>query len=397
MKARASTLALISHRKRPQPHPHHQLRRRFPQSFDANFESKPTAEQFRGNVFIKHKAYQPLQAPRQQRPQHSTAKTQAALGNVSCKLEHHVSSPKPRPIGACSSSELLVSSAPRNLLLLRVFKTHKYSSVPQGMVEVIVINEHEIDIFGDPTKQIFTIHHNVLAHYSLAFRRILATKPTANNMIVQSCESTFGILQSWFYTQKIEGPAGAIKLMEYAKLWKLAKDLVIDDLAKILHGRMQIAELDGDNHIVNTLEDFQTFAYMGNHRGLEEIAISKTLSAMNKHNVEQILKTMPDRMRHGFTLAMMKGCVDLTGWDVGLGFDGVALEGRHRRARRRTAKLGDKMNEALGEKIAMCSSDLSSSDGESVQFSDDELVPETELLEQEEVCQVNFSFEWLLN
>ena len=206
--------------------------------------------------------------------------------------------------------------------------------------------------------------------------------------------------QNWFYTQKIEGPAGAIKLMDYAKLWKLAKDLVIDDLAKILLGRMQITELGEDNEIGNTLKEFQTFAYMGTSRGLEDIAIQKTLSAMIKHNVERILKTMPDRMRHGFTLAMMKGCVGLTGWDVGLGFDGVDLEGRHRRARHRTAKLGDKVNDALGEKIAMCSSESilsdSSSDGESFEFSDDELVPETELLEQEEVCHVILSFKWLL-
>ena len=268
------------------------------------------------------------------------------------------------------------------------------------MVEVAVIDEYEIDIFGDFTKQIFTIHHSVLAHYSLSFRRLLAADANSSKMTLHGCEAAFGILQNWFYTQKIEGPAGAIKLMDYAKLWKLAKDLVIDDLAKILLGRMQITELGEDNEIGNTLKEFQTFAYMGTSRGLEDIAIQKTLSAMIKHNVERILKTMPDRMRHGFTLAMMKGCVGLTGWDVGLGFDGVDLEGRHRRARHRTAKLGDKVNDALGEKIAMCSSESilsdSSSDGESFEFSDDELVPETELLEQEEVCHVILSFKWLL-
>ncbi|PVH78682.1 hypothetical protein DL98DRAFT_590031 [Cadophora sp. DSE1049] len=260
--------------------------------------------------------------------------------------------------------------------------------VPQPMVEVAVLDNKETDKFGIPKKQIFTIHHNVLAHYSISFRRFLNADTNFNKMTLHGCEAAFGILQNWFYTQKIEGPCGAIKLMEYAKLWKLAKDLIIDDLVKILFGRMEITEPGRDHEKGNTLKDFQAVAYMGNYRGLEDIAISKTLSAMNKHNVEQILKTMPDGMRHGFTLAMMKGCVALTGWKNGLGFDDVDNDGPHRRLRRRTAKLGDKVNEALGEKVAANCLKLfydSSSDGESFEYSDDELVPETELLDQDEL------------
>ena len=78
------------------------------------------------------------------------------------------------------------------------------------MVEVAVIDEYEIDIFGDFTKQIFTIHHSVLAHYSLSFRRLLAADANSSKMTLHGCEAAFGILQNWFYTQKIEGPAGAI-------------------------------------------------------------------------------------------------------------------------------------------------------------------------------------------
>ncbi|KAK0115006.1 hypothetical protein ONS96_013479 [Cadophora gregata f. sp. sojae] len=184
----------------------------------------------------------------------------------------------------------------------------------------------------------------------------------------------------------MEGPFGTIKLIKHAKLWILAKELGIEDLASILLGIMDNTEPGEDTDKGNALKDFQATVYMVRYRELEDVAISKTLSAMNNHNIIRTLKNMPDEMRNDFTLAMMKGCVTLTGWSNGLGFEGEDLSGREYRVRRRKAKLGDKIEEAPGEKIAYCSENLSESgsDGESFHHSDDEIIPETELLDHDE-------------
>ncbi|KAH7403731.1 hypothetical protein BKA64DRAFT_641696 [Cadophora sp. MPI-SDFR-AT-0126] len=250
---------------------------------------------------------------------------------------------------------------------------------PQRMIEIVILDKQKTDLFGPPKKQIFTIHHNVLAHFSMTFRRFLRDDPSFNEMTLTSCEAVFGVLQNWFYTQDIESLSGTIKLMEYAKLWTLAKDLEIDDLTKTLLDYMVTTGPGRDNEKGNTLKDFQTVAYMGECHGLEEIAILKTLSAMNTHNVERILENMPDGMRHGFTLDMMKGCVELKGWDNGLGFDGVDNGGRRHGLRRRTGKLDDENSEALDECEIF---------REVVFDSGHEFVPETGSLYQDEEAQV---------
>ncbi|KAG4428693.1 hypothetical protein IFR05_015824 [Cadophora sp. M221] len=166
------------------------------------------------------------------------------------------------------------------------------------MIAIEVKNYNDIDEFGDAKKQIFTIHHNILAHYSLYFRSALNASPKRTSITIQGCESAFGLLQNWFYTQKIEGPTGEIKLAEYVKLWKLAKDLVVVDLEPLVLKFMEITKPGRDDEKGNMLKDFQSFAYMGTQRGLEDMAIkyrSRQLSSENESveywGREGVLKT----------------------------------------------------------------------------------------------------------
>ncbi|KAH7304859.1 hypothetical protein BKA65DRAFT_205127 [Rhexocercosporidium sp. MPI-PUGE-AT-0058] len=164
---------------------------------------------------------------------------------------------------------------------------------PQRMIDITVLDDDDPDEFGDPKKQVFTMHYNILAHFSLSFRKTLKSDPKCNEITLHGCESTFGLLQNWFYTQKIQGSNGGIKLLEYAKLWKLAKDLGITDLATPLIDIIDTIKPGEDHEEGNTVQDFQTIAYTGTYRSLEDMAVEKTLSAMNALNVDRIFNNMP--------------------------------------------------------------------------------------------------------
>ncbi len=65
------------------------------------------------------------------------------------------------------------------------------------------------------------------------------------------------------------------------------------------------------------------FVYDEDHEELKEIALSKTLCALGTYTPELILHSISASMMKDLSLALMKGCVAPSGWDEGLGFDGV--------------------------------------------------------------------------
>ncbi len=179
------------------------------------------------------------------------------------------------------------------------------------MIDIEVIDADETDEFGDPKKQVFTIHYNILAHFSLSFRRTLNTDLKCNMITIHSCQSAFGLFQNWFYTQKIQGLTSTIKLLEYAKLWQLASTLAIKDLAPLLLGLMDTTKPGIDDEKGDILKDFQSVAYISKYRGLKDMTVENTLSAMNELDINRILKDILDVMRPSFMLNMMKGWVAL--------------------------------------------------------------------------------------
>ncbi|KAL2066906.1 hypothetical protein VTL71DRAFT_1330 [Oculimacula yallundae] len=241
---------------------------------------------------------------------------------------------------------------------------------------------------------IFTIHHNILVHYSRHFRKMLDADPKSHKVGIFGCHTAFGLLQNWFYTQKIEGPAGEIKLMEYVKLWKLSQALGIEDLKHPLFDRIMSTKPSTDDESGNTLRDFQIMAYEGTEKDFRESAISKTFAAMKRANTAQIYEDMPEAMRTPFTLALMHKSTCLLGWDsdVGLtratGATGNLLaqvpdvtDGEKKKKRQRGNET------TTGQHGCSNTEGSHRSDDEDYDELDDVIIPETELYDHDDYIQ----------
>jgi hypothetical protein len=139
----------------------------------------------------------------------------------------------------------------------------------------------------------------------------------------------FGFFNNWLYTQKVVNEDGnRLQLIEYAKLWSLSQRFLMPDLQATLLRETEKTLPSSDAKSGSTLKDFQQYVYLvvgqQEDSDLKKVAIKKTLSSVNRNNIDTVMKNFPEGMLVDFTMALLEDCTKLRGWELGRGIEGVA-------------------------------------------------------------------------
>jgi len=138
----------------------------------------------------------------------------------------------------------------------------------------------------------------------------------------------FGFFNNWLYTQQIVSEEGTrLQLIEYAKLWSLARRFFMPELQAVLLKELKKTSPSSDVGSGSTLKDFQEYVYLiadqRDDSDLKSLAIKKTLSFVNQNNFNEVMSDFPAGMLPDFTKALLEDRTKLRGWELGLGIEGV--------------------------------------------------------------------------
>jgi hypothetical protein len=178
----------------------------------------------------------------------------------------------------------------------------------------------------DDAQQEFRVHKNVITYYSTFFSAAFNSdfkEGLTQTMILEDIEvPIFGFFNNWLYTQKFETVDGeSLQTIEYAKLWTLSQRFLMHDLTTTLLKKIENSIPKTAAKSAGILRDLQHYVYnvadQQEDSALKEITIKKSLYIAEK------VKEFPEGMLIGVILNLLGGCTKLSGWQLGLGMEGV--------------------------------------------------------------------------
>ncbi|PMD63524.1 uncharacterized protein K444DRAFT_660989 [Hyaloscypha bicolor E] len=153
--------------------------------------------------------------------------------------------------------------------------------------------------------QPFRTNKNVITHYSpffsAAYNGVFKEGKTQSMSFEDVEAPIFGFFNNWLYTQKVVNEDGnRLQLIEYAKLWSLSQRFLMPDLQAILLKETENTLPSSDAKSGSTLKDFQQYVYLvvdqQEDSDLKKVAIKKTLSSVNRNNIDAVMNNIPEEL-----------------------------------------------------------------------------------------------------
>lgn len=193
-----------------------------------------------------------------------------------------------------------------------IFLTYHSSPEAQSFVTIIVGKA--------PAKQEFRIHKTVTDYYSpdffgRAFNSATIEGQTQTMTLEDVDPSLFGLIYNWLYTQKLVDEHGQkLKLIEYTKIWYLARRLLLTELESDALECIELADphvyTEGHPKSGSTMADFLRYAYEDapedQRSELQSIAIQKTIELTRPRHAHALMKFMPEDMIPDFVQALLE-------------------------------------------------------------------------------------------
>ena len=168
-----------------------------------------------------------------------------------------------------------------------------------------------------PQEQVFSIHRELISHYSSFFRHAFNRQSDDKNqvkvLILKDVEvSVFGLFNQWLYTQEIECEGASPDLMDVARLWSYGGSWGVwqlqNDAMKMLIPLVN-SEMEGpQNEKKTVLQQFVEHAYATKEdTALKKLALHRMLSFVSTvDNIKQWIDKFPPGMLAEFTVELMR-------------------------------------------------------------------------------------------